>query len=143
MMKNRWRDFHSALSPAQVRLLYPPGIRPSPKVNISQQCLLCSTPHLPSQKKKKEFGEKRKDLEGTVKRPEGQRIQIGTANVLCRQGNQKVVSRRRPRAGGGTRTPQTGHWPTPPSEMFVWTRAMNPWLLKGGDGGAEGLLLQS
>lgn len=61
-MENRWKDFHSALPLAQVRLLYPPGIIPSPKVNISQQCLLCSTPHLPLKKKKEEVTEKRKDL---------------------------------------------------------------------------------
>lgn len=56
-------------------------------------------------------------------------IQLVTANVLCQRVNQKlclcVWSRR-------WRDVSLSDAPTPPSEMFIWTRAMNPWLLKGG-----------
>lgn len=91
-MKNRWKDFHSPLSLAQVRLLYPPGIRPSPKVNISQQCFLCSTPQLPIQKK---------DLKG---KGSGQRngmlekqkaVSDNDSECFLSAGESNVVSRRR------------------------------------------------
>lgn len=135
-MENRWKDFHSALPLAQVRLLYPPGIIPSPKVNISQQCLLCSTPHLPLKKKKRRGYWKEERFRGDRKwekernaRKQKAGLQLVTANVLCQRVNQKlclcVWSRR-------WRDVSLSDAPTPPSEMFIWTRAMNPGLLKGG-----------
>lgn len=51
------------------------------------------------------------------------------SECLVSAGESKVVSLRWSRRW---RDVSLSDAPTPPSEMFIWTRAMNPGLLKGG-----------